>query len=111
MCFEVIEYVDNFFKECNRLIKSLGYVFIRTPDCDLPMKVIYKGKEHPNPFTVKRLKVLAESYFKVVEVSFKAGLYPSLKYILLPRLNLTLAQICFEEEKDFKSISIDSLRF
>lgn len=104
ICFDVIEHVDdetklvNFFKECYRLIKSSGYVFIRTPNCNFPMKVIfkmtgeewiYKGKGHPNPFTVKKLKRLIEPYFKVVEISYKAGLHPSLKYSLLPTLRIS----------------------
>jgi len=114
ICFDVIEHVDdekelvNFFKECNRLIKSVGYVFIRTPNCNLPMKVIYKmagkewiykGNEHPNPFTVKKLKSLLEPYFKVVEVSYKAGLYPALKYILLPRLRISPWFTCVLKKK------------
>jgi 2-polyprenyl-3-methyl-5-hydroxy-6-metoxy-1,4-benzoquinol methylase len=102
--FDVIEHVNdeteivNFFEECNRLIKSLGYVFIGTPNCSFPMKVIfkmlgyewiYKGKAHRNPFTVKKLKRLIEPYFKVVEISYKAGLYPSLKYTFLPTLRIS----------------------
>jgi uncharacterized membrane protein YGL010W len=50
---------------------------------------IYKGKAHRNPFTVKKLKRLIEPYFKVVEISYKAGLYPSLKYMLLPTLRIS----------------------
>ena len=89
LCFDVIEHVRdkdeliNFFKECARLIKPQGYIFIRTPNCNLPMRIlfrlagkswIYKGKEHPNPFTKKKLIKLVEPYLRIVEVSYSAGI-------------------------------------
>jgi 2-polyprenyl-3-methyl-5-hydroxy-6-metoxy-1,4-benzoquinol methylase len=45
--FDMIEHVRSndelvrFFKECARLIKPSGYIFIRTPNCNLPMKFLY----------------------------------------------------------------------
>ena len=129
-CFDVIEHVGdeteivNFFKECNRLIKSQGYVFIRTPNCSFPMKMIfkmagkewiYKGKAHPTPFTVKKLKRLIEPYFNVVDISYKAGFYLSLKGLLfsnslLPTLRISSVYI-YLKESDSKLISISSSIF
>lgn len=102
LCFDVVEHVkDNnelvaFFKECARVIKPQGHIFIRTPNCNFPMKVlfrltgrswIYKGNEHPSPFTAKKLAELTDPYLRRVEVSYAAGIL--LKYRLLHRLRIS----------------------
>jgi len=102
LCFDVIEHVKDkneliaFFKECARLIKPQGYVFIRTPNCNFPMRVlfrlagkswIYKGKEHPSPFTEKKLANITEPYLRTIEVSYAAGII--FKYRLLHRLKVS----------------------
>jgi 2-polyprenyl-3-methyl-5-hydroxy-6-metoxy-1,4-benzoquinol methylase len=95
-CFDVIEHIKDknevvaFLKECSRIVKPNGYIFIRTPNCNLPMKLlfsvtgrswIYNGKEHPSPFTARQLVKLTAPILKTVKTSYAAGVLP--KYRLL----------------------------
>ena len=56
-------------------------------------KEVYNSKEHPSPFTVKKLKHLAEPYFDVVDVSYKAGFYLSLKGLLFSNSFLPMLRV------------------
>lgn len=103
--FDMIEHINDddnitrFFEECARLIKPTGYIFIRTPNCNLPMKIIYKltGKswiyssdEHPNPFTGKKGKGIVEPFLDVYQIDYSVGsMHPLFKRFPFPQLKLT----------------------
>ena len=85
LCSELVEHVadnaalTNMFKECKRLLKRGGYMFIKTPNCSLQQKVvfwllhkswIFKGSTHPNPFDEKKLRRLVEPYSLVEQVLY-----------------------------------------
>jgi len=104
--FDMIEHIKEievlkFFVECARLIKPTGYIFIRTPNCNFQMRLVYKlrgegwtysGKgTHKNPFTERKLKkLLARVPLVVHEVSYSAGsMYDLCKQLPFSLLKMT----------------------
>jgi 2-polyprenyl-3-methyl-5-hydroxy-6-metoxy-1,4-benzoquinol methylase len=100
-CFEMVEHIAdntvliNMFKECNRLLKRDGYMFIKTPNCSLRMKLafslagetrIFKGSDHPNPLDERKLRRLVEPYLLVQEVIY---FFPILTARFLKFIKLT----------------------
>jgi len=98
LCFEMVEHIaDNrvltaMLEECNRLLKRGGYMFIKTPNCSLRLKVvfwllrkswIFKGSDHPNPFDERKLRGLVEPYLLIEQVIY------SLHSVLPTRFKLT----------------------
>ncbi len=76
-CIEHIPDIQNIectFKECHRLLKKDGYLFVRTPVNNLQTRICatligqldkFRGKDHPSLFTERTLKTLIEPYFNV----------------------------------------------
>lgn len=85
------------FEECQRLLKKDGYFFLRTPNCILPMKILWtiqgrsciwkKGKMHSNPFTAKRLEKFVKPYFNIETKIYNWG--PSIISKFLSRIHFS----------------------
>lgn len=89
-CIEHIPDIQNIectFKECPRLLKNDGYLFVRTPANNLQTKICatiirqgdkLAGKDHPSLFTEKKLiKLIEKSYFNINQIVYNNYLFPN----------------------------------
>lgn len=84
LCIDTIEHIldngalINMFKECNRLLKRDGYMFVTTPNCNLQQKMVSSlagarwtlGEANSNIFDEGKLGRLVEPYISIHEVIY-----------------------------------------
>lgn len=124
--FDMIEHVEdskeirNFFKECSKLIKPSGYVFVRTPNCNLRMKIVYRllakqriyhHNHHHNPFTERKLMEMVKPFLEINRVSYSAGSmrrmykrFPLIQLGLTPWFTFALKKANKEDDRGSKKL-------
>ncbi len=108
LCLEMVEHVADtpalveMFKECNRLLKRDGHMFIKTPNCSLRLKVafslagesrVFKGADHPNPFDEGKLRGLVEPYLLIEQVIYSLHSVLPTRLPKLKNLNRLIAKL------------------